>query len=55
MRGLLDDQIAMAAAQLDAFEATGNIVYEMLAEELALHARGPMWDGEGGVSSIARR
>ena len=27
VRGLLDDQIAMAAAQLDAFEATGNIVY----------------------------
>ena len=27
VRGLLDDQIAMAAAQLDAFEATGDIVY----------------------------
>jgi uncharacterized protein YyaL (SSP411 family) len=48
VRGLLDDQIAMAAAQLDAFEATGNIVYEMLAEELALHAVNTMWDGEGG-------
>ena len=48
VRGLLDDQIAMAAAQLDAFEATGNIVYEMLAEELALHAVNLMWDGDGG-------
>jgi uncharacterized protein YyaL (SSP411 family) len=49
VRGLLDDQIAMAAAQLDAFEATGNIVYEMLAEELALHAVNLLWDGgEGG-------
>jgi uncharacterized protein YyaL (SSP411 family) len=48
VRGLLDDQIAMAAAQLDAFEATGNIVYEMLAEELALHAVNLMWDGGDG-------
>jgi uncharacterized protein YyaL (SSP411 family) len=48
VRGLLDDQIGMAAAQLDAFEATGNIVYEMLAEELALHAITAMWDGDGG-------
>ena len=48
VRGLLDDQIAMATAQLDAFDATGNIVYEMLAEELALHAANTMWDGERG-------
>ena len=48
VRGLLDDQIAMAAAQLDAFEATGDIVSEMLAEELALHAVNLMWDGDGG-------
>ena len=48
VRGLLDDQIAMAAAQLDAFEATGDIVSEMLAEELALHAVNSMWDGDGG-------
>jgi uncharacterized protein YyaL (SSP411 family) len=48
VRGLLDDQIAMAAAQLDAFEATGNVVYQMLAEELALHAVKLMWDGERG-------
>ena len=48
VRGLLDDQIAMAAAQLDAFEATGDIVSEMLAEELALHAVNLLWDGDGG-------
>jgi uncharacterized protein YyaL (SSP411 family) len=48
VRGLLDDQIAMAAAQLDAFEATGDIVSEMLAEELALHAVSLMWDGDSG-------
>jgi uncharacterized protein YyaL (SSP411 family) len=48
VRGLLEDQIGMAAAQLDAFEATGNIVYEMLAEELALYAVNVMWDGQAG-------
>ena len=31
-------------ACLDAFEATGNIVYEMMAEELAHHAIRAMWD-----------
>jgi uncharacterized protein len=34
-RGLLDDQVSMIRAHADAFEATGNIVYEMMAEELA--------------------
>ena len=49
VRGLLHDQIAMAAAHLDAFDATGNIVYEMMAEELAHYALRTMWDhGEGG-------
>ena len=47
VRGLLDDQVAMALAHLDAFEATGNTVYEMMAEELALYATRTMWDGEG--------
>ena len=47
-RGLLDDQIAMGHASLDAFEATGNIVYEMMAEELALFAVRTMWDERGG-------
>jgi uncharacterized protein len=48
VRGLLDDQIAMGAASLDAFEATGNVVYEMMARELALHAIRAMWDGDAG-------
>ena len=46
VRGLLEDQIATAAASLDAFEATGNVVYEMMAQELALYATRTMWDGE---------
>jgi hypothetical protein len=49
VRGLLCDQIAMAAASLDAFDLTGNIVYEMMAEELAHYALRVMWDeAEGG-------
>jgi uncharacterized protein len=48
VRGLLDDHVTMATAQLDAFEATANIVYEMLAEELALHAVQHLWDETAG-------
>jgi uncharacterized protein len=49
VRGLLADQFAMAAASLDAFDVTGNIVYEMMAEELAHYAVRVMWDdAEGG-------
>ncbi len=48
VRGLLDDQIAMAAAHLDAHAATGNIVYEMMAQELAHYAVRTMWDGQHG-------
>jgi uncharacterized protein YyaL (SSP411 family) len=48
VRGLLADQIAMAAAGLDAFEASENIVYEMMAEELAHYAIRTMWDAQGG-------
>jgi hypothetical protein len=48
VRGLLDDQIAMAAAHLDAHAATGNIVYEMMAQELAHYAVRTMWDGKDG-------
>ena len=48
VRGLLDDQIAMASAQLDAYDATGNIVYEMMAQELAHYSIRTMWDDEHG-------
>jgi uncharacterized protein YyaL (SSP411 family) len=48
VRGLLDDQIAMASAQLDAYEATGNVVYEMMAQELMHYALRTMWDADAG-------
>jgi hypothetical protein len=48
VRGLLSDQMTLAAASLDAFDATGNIVYEMMAEELAHYAMRVMWDERAG-------
>lgn len=48
VRGLLADQAAMTAACLDAFDTTGNPVYEMMAEELAHYAVRTMWDEEAG-------
>lgn len=48
VRGLLGDQIGMAAAHLDAFEATGNVTYRMFAEELVLHALRTLWDEADG-------
>lgn len=48
VRGLLADQVAMAAANLDAWESTGNIVYRMMAEELMHYALRAMWDERGG-------
>jgi uncharacterized protein YyaL (SSP411 family) len=48
VRGLLVDQAAMAAANIDAFEATGNLAYGMMAEELCAYAVRLMWDGHAG-------
>ncbi len=48
VRGLFGDQAAMMAANLDAFETTSNVVYEMMAEELAHYAVRTMWDEAGG-------
>jgi uncharacterized protein YyaL (SSP411 family) len=48
VRGLLADQIAMASAALDAFDTTGNVVYEMMAEELGQYAIRVMWDERDG-------
>jgi uncharacterized protein YyaL (SSP411 family) len=48
VRGLLADQLAMAAACLDAFDVTGNVVYEMMAEELGHYAMRTMFDDSGG-------
>ena len=53
VRGLLGDQIAMAEAQLDAFDATGNVVYRMLAEELVLHALARCGTSPAAASSTA--
>ncbi len=47
--GLLEDNVSIAGACLDAFDATGNIVYEMMAEELARYALRTMWDANGGL------
>jgi uncharacterized protein YyaL (SSP411 family) len=49
VRGLLTDQVAMAGSCLDAWEATGNIVYRMMAEELMHYAVRAMWDVETGL------
>jgi uncharacterized protein YyaL (SSP411 family) len=48
VRGLLNDQVLMAAACLDAHEVTENIVYEMMAEELMHFAVRTMWNDERG-------
>lgn len=48
VRGLLEDHVAMGVANLDAYEATGNIVYEMMAQELAHFVLRTMWDETGG-------
>jgi len=54
-RGLLTDQFAIADACLDLFDLTGNVVYEMMAEELAHYAMRVMWDDErGGFFDRAR-
>jgi uncharacterized protein YyaL (SSP411 family) len=47
--GFLDDQFIVAGACLDAYDATANIVYEMMAEELARHAMRTMWDERAGA------
>ena len=48
VRGLLADQFAMAAACLDVFDVTDNVVYEMMAEELGHYAMRTMFDEAGG-------
>ena len=48
VRGFLDDQIAMATANLDAFDVTGNVVYEMMAQELGHYAVRVLWDEKRG-------
>ena len=47
-RGLLTDHVAMISAQLAAWEITGDVVYEMMAEELAHFAIRAFWDEDKG-------
>ena len=55
VRGLLDDQIAMAAAQLDAFEATGDIVSKCWPRNWRCTRSNRCGTGTAAASSIARR
>ena len=48
IRGLLDDQVAMAAAHLDAFEVTEDVVHQMMAEEIVRQATIACGDKQGG-------
>ena len=48
VRGLLDDQVAMGSACLDVYTATGNVVYLMMAQELAHYTVRVMWDEQDG-------
>ena len=48
VRGLLTDHVAMITAQLDAWDTTGDVVYRMMAEELAHFAVRTMWDETQG-------
>lgn len=48
VRGLLTDQVTMANAQLDAWDLTGDVVYQMMAQELVHYATRTMWDAEHG-------
>jgi uncharacterized protein YyaL (SSP411 family) len=47
-RGLLDDQVAMIHAHLDAHALTGDIVYEMMAEELGHFVLRTLQDDRAG-------
>jgi uncharacterized protein len=53
VRGLLTDHAAMAAAHLDAWDLTGDVVYQMMAQELAQFAVRTMTTGEGAFSDRA--
>jgi uncharacterized protein YyaL (SSP411 family) len=46
--GLLDDQVQVAAAALDAYEATGDREWLEWAERLMDRVWADYWDGEGG-------
>ena len=53
VRGLLTDHAAMAAAHLDAWDLTGDVVYQMMAQELVQFAVRTMAAGEGAFADRA--
>ncbi|MEO6214294.1 MAG: DUF255 domain-containing protein [Vicinamibacterales bacterium] len=54
VRGLLTDHVAMICAHLDAWDLTADVVYQMMAEELALFVQRVLWDaGEKGFRDRA--
>jgi uncharacterized protein YyaL (SSP411 family) len=48
VRGLLTDHVAMISAHLDAWDLTSDVVYQMMAQELAHHILRVMPDEESG-------
>ena len=54
VRGLLGDNLAMAAACLDAWEAAGQMPHRMMAEELVQYTVRVMWDAGGGGGFLDR-
>ena len=48
VRGLTTDQFSTAAACLDAWDATGSVPYQMMAQELAQYALRSAWDEASG-------
>ena len=53
VRGLLADHVAMIAAHLDAWDVTGDEVYQMMAEELAQFVMRTMTRPDGGLADRA--
>ena len=53
VRGLLTDHAAMAAAHLDAWDLTGDVVYQMMAQELAQFAVRTMMAEDGAFADRA--
>jgi uncharacterized protein YyaL (SSP411 family) len=48
VRGLLTDHVAMATAHLDAWDLTGDVVYQMMAQELVQFMMRTMNSEDGG-------
>jgi uncharacterized protein YyaL (SSP411 family) len=53
VRGLLADHAALASAHLDAWAVTGDVVYQMMAQELAEHVRRTLRMPDGALADCA--